>query len=156
MKIRNGFVSNSSSSSFIVIRDTSIKIPKFDTNKLCFPADFPGSTTEFGWGPEEISDFASKVNFAYIQTFYINKERAEKWRYMIESVLIENIDNLEAVEFLITTEFSSEEANEKWGYIDHQSAACEGSNTEIFDSKEALFNFFFSEDSYIQLDNDNH
>ena len=145
MKIRNGFVSNSSSSSFIVIRDTSIKIPKFDTNKLCFPADFPGSTTEFGWGPEEISDFASKVNFAYIQTFYINKERAEKWRYMIESVLIENIDNLEAVEFLITTEFSSEEANEKWGYIDHQSAPYDTGDLiiNIYD-EDSIINFIFN------------
>jgi len=50
------------------------------------------------------------------------------------------------------------EYNEKtkdYCYIDHQSSATEGMNTEIFDSEDQLKNFLFSSNSYIQGGNDN-
>jgi hypothetical protein len=43
----------------------------------------------------------------------------------------------------------------RFAYIDHQSAACEGENTEIFDSAEDLERFIFCPESYIQGGNDN-
>ena len=155
MKIRNGFVSNSSSSSFIVIGNESLTIPKFNGNELNIPEDF-GGETEFGWGIETLSDFGSKLNFTYIQTTYkdgeeplLNKalEAAEGhsniWRSLLEGVLKDK--------------FGVDKIN--WdidGYIDHQSAAGEGENTEMFDSVHNMEQFLFAEDSCINLDNDNH
>lgn len=41
------------------------------------------------------------------------------------------------------------------GYIDHQSCATEGENTEIFNDDDTLRRFLFADDSYIHTDNDN-
>ncbi len=154
MKIRNGFVSNSSSSSFIVINNENIFFESLDKNTLLIPDDF-GGETEFGWEVEDYRDFGSKLNFAYIQTTYVNKELKEKWISMLEKVLKEKL-HINNVVVNLTEEWNPEEKNKKWGYIDHQSCAVEGKNTEMFDSKENLIAFLFSGNSYIHTDNDNY
>lgn len=148
MKIRNGFVSNSSSSSFVVVdaHRGFINTP----NSLCQDSFVVGNTgaTEFGWGQDVLYDCESRINFAYLQTI---EGKNEKWLQMLEEVIKEN-SNVKDIEYNISLDYNGE----NWGYIDHQSSACEGENTEIFDSKEYLKEFIFGKDSKIVLDNDNH
>jgi vesicle coat complex subunit len=46
--------------------------------------------------------------------------------------------------------------SKNWGYIDHQSNACESENIEMFENEETLKDFIFGRSSYIHTDNDNH
>lgn len=150
MKTRLGFVSNSSSSSFVVIGNSSLVIPKFETEEYCFGQK---GETEFGWGPDDIYDFYSRVNFAYLQCVKNCHSKwccddepeisHQDWHDMLINVLKENT-GLKEITFDVE------------GYIDHQSSAAEDRNTEIFDDKETLAQFLFDGDSYIHLDNDNH
>lgn len=161
MKVRQGFVSNSSSSSFIVIKNNNLVIPEFSEDILEVPESF-GGNLEFGWGPNDHFDFGSKLNFAYMQTQYRGQEvepllekamnaldiETNPWLNLLETVLKENL-RVKEIEWNIDMENIQ-------GYIDHQSNASRGENTEMFDSAEALKNFLFSQDSIIHEDNDNH
>lgn len=148
MKVRTCFVSNSSSSSFIVIGDSveqtfeSYNGDLRRTDTIIIGRKI--GETEFGWGPEKIKDAGSKINFAYLQATY-NLEHME----MLMSVLREYFDE-------IGIELSSDYNSNYFGYIDHQSSACEGENLEMFESEGTLIRFLFNKGSYIQLDNDNH
>lgn len=162
MKIRTGFVSNSSSSSFVVI-DSSAGYERLedDDNGVFGPGR---GESEFGWGPECIKDIPSRINFAFLQANYAAPEHdalLEKARTilyghsnhyvrMLEEVIKENSNIKE-----ITWNFVEDEFGFESGYIDHQSNASEGQNMEIFNSKDALRDFIFGRNSYIQLDNDN-
>jgi len=148
MKIRSGFVSNSSSSSFIVISQEGYQ-PFRLGSFVKIPDHFYDSTYEFGWGPGRISDTESKINFAYLQCLDVNNE---EWLELLEEVLKEET----GVEKIVWNFAKSYEDRGIEGYIDHQSSAGEGKNTQIFESKETLRAFLFNNGSYIQLDNDNH
>ena len=145
MKIRTGFVSNSSSSSFIII-DASEGYCDFEG-----PLSFGNiGTTEFGWGPEIVKDVHSRINFAYLQARY-SKDRLK----MLEKVIHDHSGLKEKITWNITDECWPKD-KKVWGYIDHQSAASEGVNLEMFEDEKALKDFLFGEGSKIVLDNDNH
>lgn len=150
MKTRLGFVSNSSSSSFVVIANN------IANNIDGFPKEIvlgEDGVTEFGWEFTTHNDFYSKLNFAVLQTTY-SPRNGKKWYDMIQSVLrsegIEIIGNKMSDEYSLT-------ANPDfiYSYIDHQSNAGDGANTEIFDDEDTLRRFIFSKDSYIEQGNDN-
>lgn len=145
MKIRGGFVSNSSSSSFIVIEDSNCNI-----DSSMFREETVGRTlivnsclgeTDFGWEKQEYYDEGSKILFSYIQARQVDND---DWIEMLEDVITENINVIDVEWMLKDT-----------GYVDHQSSSSEGMNTEMFKSKKDLRNFLFNGDSYIQTGNDN-
>lgn len=161
MKIRSGFVSNSSSSSFIVIshndKDESYELRKIyeSAGMTTLVVDGKLGHTEFGWEREEYSDFGSKLIFAYLQSYYLIKykdERGEKWLAMLEEVIKETL-GVEEIEWNINTDYA--DGKNTWAYIDHQSASYEGSNIEMFENKHSLKRFLFNTDSYIETGNDN-
>ena len=159
MKRRNFLVSNSSSSSFIVIGNTGI----YDNLR---PTEFDDTyvigengEAEFGWTPVDIQDIDSRINFCHLQSKYL----AGKYDAMIESVIKGN-SKIKHIHSILTDDYYSDISIDndppryktKWGYIDHQSAAIEGQNLEMFESESTLEKFIFDSGSYIHTDNDNH
>lgn len=147
MKVRHGFVSNSSSSSFIVIEHGPLNEPFIEEKYDTFVGGEYGET-EFGWQDETYHDAHSKINFAYLQA-----ENNPAWLAMLETVIKEHLD-VSNVEWKLTAEYNAKNGK-KWAYIDHQSAACEGQNTEMFENEHVLKAFLFNTNSYIKNGNDN-
>ncbi len=156
MKIRSGFVSNSSSSSFIIISgccdQTELEFHKniVKANEGKLVVDGTRGTCEFGWENDCYTDFYSKLNFAYLQYLYVRDEHPE-WLGMLEDVLGDELGVMD-IDWVLQTDKYNEPG---YAYIDHQSASIEDSNTEMFDSVNNLRAFLFSKDSYIQGGNDN-
>ncbi len=145
MKVRIGFVSNSSSSSFVVIGnngDRSHQVRSLIEDGVLILGT--QGEIEFGWGPDTISDVFSMINFAKLQVINGNNPQ---WGVMLDDVIKEATG---------CTEILWDEKLNDDGYIDHQSSSREGSNTEIFENEDALRRFLFCQDSSIHLDNDNH
>jgi hypothetical protein len=148
MKIRNSFVSNSSSSSFVVIGKSNYNDTLGDEYYLEVGKE---GETQFDWGPDVIHGIYSRINFAYLQAYeYSNNE---EWRKMLDEVIKDNSE-ITHIDCFLTPEYHTK--GNIWGYIDHQSSAAEGENIEIFNDKETLRRFIFDSDSKIILDNDNH
>ncbi len=169
---RIGFVSNSSSSSFIVIGSGEHIRSKdyISHNQPYFVMGVRGKR-EFGWEVEVSSDFDSRVNFCLIQA--IESKNPENY-HMLDQVLYDFFDvpiyvaltirygNLREEfwpdEYKKDFEQTVQEFGESiitYGYIDHQSAVCDGKNMGMFESEDKLRNFLFCEDSYIETGNDN-
>lgn len=136
MKIRKGFVSNSSSSSFVIINYSPIEDEKFDLVNYEL-----NSESNFGWGPEKISDMPSKINWAILQANE-NSEDYEKIKNVCKKYKIE-----------ITDEYIEEVKEKSW--LDHQSHNDEN-HAVLFLTDEDLEQFLFHYKSHIQLDNDNY
>ena len=105
---------------------------------------------EFGWEQERFYDFDSKANFAFIQTTYMSLSERARCLKMLEDV-IKSVARCQYVFFP-----SGFDKGDIYYYIDHQSNAGEGMNTEMFKDEEQLKQFLFCPGSYIETDNDNH
>jgi len=159
MKLRNGFVSNSSSSSFISfsMKDELIDIAsytEYNNDPLVVDGNF--GETEFGWGPDIIKGWQSMIIFSYLQTRYAKND---DWLEMLENVIKKTLGVSEIIWEIALNFWDSDDDYDKnrvYGYIDHQSNANEGANTEMFIDEDTLTKFIFGKRSHIVLDNDNH
>jgi hypothetical protein len=161
MKIRNGFVSNSSSSSFVMIgNDGEHKKPnyheEFDPKgQRCIriPQTF-GGETEFGWQVEEYYDFPEKLNWATLMA----KKEESRWK-MLKKVLKEDF-NVEAVyDCLNWYDEDDDNSNSFYtrsenGYIDHQSV--DEDAAAMFKDTTELRDWLYGSKSFIHNDNDNY
>lgn len=169
MKIRESFVSNSSSSSYIVIGSESPEFPdKLNEKVLDYSSHY--GETEFGWEVDDHTCLYDRINFAWIQAESIGS----KWNPEIGKSVHTRSQEMDLLEETIKEAFGVQEI--KWNmstnfeprdvpkdpkisyycYIDHQSSGGEGKNMEMFKSKESLIQFLFAPDSYIHTDNDNY
>lgn len=151
MKTRQAFVSNSSSSSFIIISNTGLMdsdtIDKLFSDKELV-IDGSQGETEFGWYGYYNNVF-DRINFSYIQANYV-KDTHPNWIPMLEKVIKDNT-KVETIIWKMPTH------PEGYAYIDHQSASYEDDtcNTEMFNSESDLTKFIFGKDSCIECGNDN-
>jgi hypothetical protein len=183
MKIRTDFVSNSSSSSFIVINSTNIKYHNFHGQEIAVPNTELGQC-EFGWSFEKYHSFGDKLNFCalllnevlslkstikYHEKTLSNQELTsfmkDRYKQIIkrEKKLYDRYDDMKNMlvdvckeKFNLEIHIINPEACNTFAYIDHQSGPAEDpSIIEMFDNEDKLLDFLASNDSYIATGNDN-
>ncbi len=142
MKKRMGFVSNSSSSSFIVISDSSDMI-EMKSEDISIENIVANGTTEFGWQDEEYRDFYSRFAWAAIIGEIVGPD---DW----EEKMMEAINSVYPDAEIDFTEINWEGYD--W-YIDHQS--CDMDGGDMYNSKTSMVDWLFRKNSYIQCGNDN-
>lgn len=168
MKIRNGFVSNSSSSSFVVYgRDPSKMIhtlPKelytksyrYGRNVDNIVLPFTEAQMEFGWQFERYYDIKDRINFCAAMIMDMPENIRYEHKRMLETVIEKHISDDEYVEIVYDYNFFFWDSIESEKlYIDHQSSWREGRNTELFESEKNLEDFIFNSESFIQCGNGN-
>lgn len=168
MKIRHGFVSNSSSSSYIVFGDSSsfehIPDSAYDINPVSnkYEIILPNRnyTYEFGWEDWSYTYVMEKLNFASIQAHYMKDKPVVYSDFMDKLISAVTRDfkdthpGLSEDDLEVTFDFENHGVCD-YPYIDHQSASYEGENTEMFASDEDMHNFLFNTGVFIQGGNDN-
>jgi hypothetical protein len=183
MKIRTDFVSNSSSSSFIVISNTNLEKLDFYGQTITVPSPEQGNC-EFGWQFKEYRSFGAKLNFCallitdakrlsrsieyykkYLENHNISNWEIDYTKRMISDMQAcynkyENMQNM-LIDvcknmFNLNIEIINPEDEGLFAYIDHQSSIYENpDNARMFNSDIDLYNFLVSKDSYISTGNDN-
>jgi len=152
MKIRSGFVSNSSSSSFIIItknKDNEVRQPIAKGGILKIPRDSIGET-DFGRGAGTFHDFDSKLHFAILQALYTD---VQDYIDMILSVLKKKFVGVKDIVINLEPDFYMEyDESKTYGEIDHDSVG--NQYLEIFDTEDTLYNFLFMTDSYFHVGGD--
>ncbi|RPI83174.1 MAG: hypothetical protein EHM34_05725 [Nitrosopumilales archaeon] len=139
MKIREGFVSNSSSTSFIVIGKTG-NLNKVTSNDDKIYVDHD-TGYKFDWDHTITDDPKGLIAFAWMQAQY---QKKPEWVEMIKEVVFETT----GCELICSIDITRD------GYIsciDHQSAE----EDKMFKSKDILKSFIFDKDSYVEMSNDN-
>lgn len=176
MKLRNDFVSNSSSSSFIVISNKGSYMDNTNFKNMYDVVILPSidGCKEFGWQTEKYYDVWSKLNWAAL--VILSKIQLEK-RYSSDEILSEEVskpwfraEEMEKLlkkicedKFRIKIELNKKEfLSDDWeissnaGYIDHQSDIRESpENGRMFETYDMLYDFLANSKSYIDNSNDN-
>ena len=168
MKIRIGFVSNSSSSSYVVIGAEQAQIPRLHTaylhnNVLMIPQTFGGQTdfTEC----QTFCTFPDRLNFAALVAWYKEGPGGfdtsnTNWTTMLEELLAEEIDHVESIKINFrwdedATCFSYQDPMCVYdcNYLPHQSWPGDNDNIKaIFKDRETLRQFLFASDSNIRVE----
>ena len=165
MKFRTGFVSNSSSSSFIVnsykwddSTEQNIKAFKaiYDRYIDEYGAFRYIPSTEFGWGLSKHNDIHSKFDWCCLMLWYHEHDATifNKYYEVFFNVMKEIFPYMER--FIYNDVYKPEDDEEYYdptGYIDHQSVHEE--NCSMFESEGDLKRFLFNDDAVIYVQNDN-
>ena len=164
MKIRLGFVSNSSSSSFITIGSSdNLEMPQlhsaYSIREIRIPETF-GGTTE--WECSAYSTFADRLNWAALMCYlkesptgYANTETP--WTDMLDFVLRDafDIDNIRITYY--DPYSSTHEAYDSPNSFDinHGCHPLNGEeSTKMFKDEQTLRLFLFAKDSKIEIERD--
>lgn len=150
MKIRKGFVSNSSSSSFIVLEG--------DISENCkhlgelYYSRYDGEQN-FGWQEIEYFSIYDKLNWAFLIKYSL-REYDDRDNINIYELIkfIENSLSPYGIYFVANEDELIELFKE--GYIDHQS--CNDENAEMWESESKMAQWLLSNQSYIVNGNDNN
>ena len=184
MKIRNDYVSNSSSSSFIIIAkngndETNEIMSSYANGWFAYQIPTKEAEHQFGWEFRNYSSFADKMNFIGIQLLELQIMAAEgarpsykknpteefercygmlqkvcKDKFNLLVVLNDEVLSARIYKNIDGTYKSYTCLNDNY-YIDHQSCVIEGECMEMFESEETLYDFLRFKESYIEGGNDN-
>lgn len=153
MKIRKGFVSNSSSSSFICISNKGEeKRPILRGGVLSIPRN-RYSETDFSSG--KYDRFDDKLNFLYLQILQRDDNKYyQEFLNFLKSVFERDVPNLKIKEnlYLDFIDFIDEDGFTTFSGSIGNGAAFEDKDFDlIFESAQTLHDFLFNSGSYVEL-----